>query len=142
MHELAIATSLIEQVTARAQALGAVKVKTVTIKVGEYSGVCTESLLFAYEPLAEGTLLEGSQLIIQTAPFILYCPQCQKQWHPAQFRRSCEQCSSRAVEIVSGRELDLVNMEVTYTTKTEIEGLPNAAASSALEAANGDKNYV
>ena len=114
MHELAIAESLIEQVAAKAQKLGAQGVKSVTIKVGEYSGICTEALSFAYGPLAEGTLLENSQLIIQASPFVLYCPHCQKQWHPAEFRRSCEYCHSLEVKIISGRELDLVSMEVAY----------------------------
>ena len=114
MHELAIAESLIEQVSSQAQERGAKAVKSVTIKIGEYSGVCTEALTFAYAPLAEGTILEGSQLIIESSPFILYCPHCKKQWHPAQFRRSCEQCQSLDVQIISGRELNLVNMEVVY----------------------------
>ena len=119
MHELAIAESLIEQVSAKAQAMGVKAVKSVTIKVGEYSGVCTEALSFAYGPLAEGTLLENSQLILQNSPFILYCPRCKKQWHPTQFRRSCEQCQSLEVKIISGRELDLVSMEVIYPSAQE-----------------------
>jgi len=112
MHELGIATAIIEQVSAQAKKYKASAVKSVTIKVGTYSGVCTESLEFVYGPLAEDTLLENSQLIIQMSPFKIYCPHCQQTFAPAQFRRSCEVCGSTDVEIISGRELDLVSMEI------------------------------
>ena len=146
MHELGIASALIEQVQERAQKLGATAVKSVTIKVGVYSGVCVESLEFAYGPLAEDTLLANSKLIVQTSPFVIYCPHCQQQFRPTQFRRTCEQCQARDVTILTGRELDLVSMEIITPSATVVSSLaghhPSQTSFSQSSVHNQDKNYV
>ena len=48
MHELAIAQSIVEAVEAKASECNAARVKTVRLKIGEASGVVTDSLTFCF----------------------------------------------------------------------------------------------
>jgi len=40
------------------------------------SGVVKESLLFSYDLACEGTLLKGSNLVIEEIPVMVYYPTC------------------------------------------------------------------
>ena len=40
------------------------------------SGVVKEALLFSYDLACEGTLLEGSSLVIEEIPVMVHCPTC------------------------------------------------------------------
>ncbi len=60
MHELAIAQSIVEAVEAKASECNAVHVKGVRLKIGEASGVVTDSLTFCFEMMvASQTLLHS-----------------------------------------------------------------------------------
>ncbi len=65
MHELSIAVSMVEMAAEEAARRNAVKVCAIHLKLGRLSGVVKDALLFSYEVACEGTLLEGSQLIIE-----------------------------------------------------------------------------
>ena len=77
MHELSIAMSIIEGATEEARRHGAVKVSAVHLKLGPLSGVAKEALLFSYELACEGTALEGSHLVVEDVPAIVFCPSCE-----------------------------------------------------------------
>ena len=65
MHELAIAQSIVEAVEAKASECNAAHVKTVRLKIGEASGVVTDSLTFCFEMLVSlDPTLAGAQLLI------------------------------------------------------------------------------
>ncbi len=113
MHELSIALSMIEQVIEESEARGGLEVEAVHLKLGVFSGVDKNALLFAYELACEGTALEGSRLEITTVPLLIYCPQCKQQrTPPSVYELCCPECLVPAQDIVTGREIEVESLEV------------------------------
>lgn len=68
MHELSLISSLLEMVAESAAAHGLSRVSKVEVRVGGWSGVCPESLSFAFEVLAHGALWRGAVLELSIVP--------------------------------------------------------------------------
>ncbi len=112
MHELAIAQSIVEAVEAKASECNAVHVKGVRLKIGEASGVVTDSLTFCFEMMASlDPTLAGAQLLIDTMPHCAYCRHCACEFSVTNFVAQCPTCKEWSNEIVSGTELQLLEME-------------------------------
>jgi hydrogenase nickel incorporation protein HypA/HybF len=65
MHEVGIAAEVLEAVRAEAVKYPNTRVCKVGVRVGEWSGVDTESLRFCLEALRAGTELEPAQVEIE-----------------------------------------------------------------------------
>ncbi len=112
MHELSIAISLIDAAQEEA-AKRKVKVTGVCIKLGSLSGVVKEALLASYEMAVCETPLEGSRLVVEDVPVMVRCATCQgdRPIRSLQFF-CCDECGAPASEIVQGKELELVALEI------------------------------
>ena len=112
MHELAIAQSIVEAVEAKASECNAAHVKAVRLKIGEASGVVTDSLTFCFEMLVSlDPTLVGAQLLIDTKPHRAYCQYCAREFSVTNFVAQCPTCKEWSNEIVSGTELQILEME-------------------------------
>ncbi len=112
MHELSIAMSLLE-VAAEEAAKHCGNVVAVHVQVGRLSGVVNEALALAWDAARMGTALERAELVIEEVPVAAYCPVCasdQDVVSPQWLR--CVRCGAAVGQIVRGRELDLVALEV------------------------------
>lgn len=67
MHEMGIASSVIEAVRAEAARRPGARVTKVGMRIGELSGVDRESLTFCFEALVKDTELESAVLAIEDA---------------------------------------------------------------------------
>ena len=113
MHELSIAISMIDQVTEEAASRGGLSVEAVYMRLGVFAGVDKAALLFAYELACEGSVLEGSRLVIETIPLVIYCAACQKdRTPPSVYQLSCPECGTPGQKIVSGREIEVASLEI------------------------------
>ena len=113
MHELSIAMSMVEMAEEEATRRGGVKVFALHLKLGQLSGVVIDALVFSYEIACQGTTLEGSQLIIEEIPVVVYCPNCQAETLLASLQRFCCGTSGTLTpEVVRGKELEVVAMEI------------------------------
>jgi hydrogenase nickel incorporation protein HypA/HybF len=114
MHELSIALSMIDQIAEEATSRGGLDVQAVHMRLGVFAGVDKDALLFAYELACEGTLLQGSRLIIETVPLLVYCPLCQQERTPPSiYEICCPECLAPTPEILTGREMEVASLEVT-----------------------------
>ncbi|MDB1088538.1 hydrogenase maturation nickel metallochaperone HypA [Streptomyces sp. ACA25] len=115
MHELSIAVAVIERAEDTAREHGATGVESVRLRVGALAGVVAESLRFAFEVAREDTALHGARLLIEEVPARARCTAC-----PAEFAVGtppelwCPRCDSPATELLSGRELELTEVDLTY----------------------------
>jgi hydrogenase nickel incorporation protein HypA/HybF len=113
MHELSIAISVVEMAEQEARRRGGVHVSTVHLKLGPLSGVVKEALLFSYGVSCEGTMLEGSQLVIEEAPVVVYCENCEAERSLSSIQAFfCPVCSTPAPKVIRGQELELVAMDI------------------------------
>ena len=113
MHELSIAMSIVEMAEEEADQRGGARVNAVYLKLGALAGVVKEALLSSYELACEGTGLQGSRLVIEEIPIVVYCPKCLAprtldsiQWFACPDRRS------PVSEVIHGRELQVVALEI------------------------------
>jgi len=112
MHELSIATSIVDAVLDEAQQRGA-RVTAVHLRLGAISGVVKDSLLFSYEVACQDTPLAGSQLIVEELPVVVFCPRCkQRQTLPSVQSFLCPECGAPAGEVLQGRELQVFALEI------------------------------
>ena len=113
MHELSIAISLIEAAQEEMVKHHAASVTAVHLRVGALAGVEKDALLFSFGLAAEGTPLEGSQLIIEDVPVMVYCAACGVR-RPIRSLQSfcCAACGAPAGEVVQGRELEVTALEI------------------------------
>ena len=113
MHELSIAISMIDQITEESESRSGLAVEAVHLKLGIFSGVDKEALLFAYQLACEGSPLEGSRLVIESIPLVIYCDACQKdRTPPSVYELSCPECGTPGQRIVTGREIEVASLEV------------------------------
>ena len=90
-----------------------VKVSAVHLKLGQLSGVVKEALLSSYEMACLDTPLQGSKLLIQEVPVVVYCPKCDAQRTLSSVQWfCCSECGTAAGEVVQGKEMEVVALEV------------------------------
>lgn len=128
MHELSIATRLVELATEAVRAADEHRaIEGVRIRVGAISGVVTEALEFCWEVAAEGTPCEGSRLEIESVPARVHCPSCGIDSilePPHRFR--CSRCDQPTGEVIAGRELDLVSLELAADPPTPLTAVESS----------------
>lgn len=113
MHELSLATAMVRQVQEILEREQAEKVISITVVIGDLSGVSREAFGFCFPAAAQGSALEGAVLHIQAAPIQLYCQECEKDSQPEEpYLLYCGKCQSGNVTLVAGRECIIQSLEV------------------------------
>ena len=112
MHELSIATDLVNTAIKTAMDNNAKKVISVTVEAGELAMVNPEQLEFMFNILNEDNMLKGSKLKIEPVPAVGECPNCgYKGPIEDRFACACPKCSM-TLKIIAGRDICLKNMEL------------------------------
>jgi hydrogenase nickel incorporation protein HypA/HybF len=117
MHELSIALALVEQAEAIALREGAARLASITVTVGELSGVNPEALELAFPVAAENSLAREARLIIETVPARARCRACGQESSPGFPFPACGQCGSPDLEISAGQELLIKTLELDIPDK-------------------------
>jgi hydrogenase nickel incorporation protein HypA/HybF len=113
MHEFGIAQALLETVTNRLAETRATRVASIRLHIGILAGVEQEALTFAFSALAEDTPAEGAQLLIEKIPLRCYCSTCDAIFEAKPFAYKCPACGAPSADIRTGKEMNLIAMEVT-----------------------------
>ena len=112
MHELSIAMSIVDAAVEESRERG-VKVSAVHLRLGALSGVVKDALLFSYEVACQDTELQGSQLIVEEVPVVIFCPQCQREQTLISMQSfCCPQCGRPSMEVRRGKELEVFALEL------------------------------
>ncbi len=115
MHELALARNMIEIVQQYAREHGADPVKTISIRLGELSAM-SRALHFCFGAASRGTLCEGATLHIEEIPLTVYCPGCDENKLPmGRYSFRCMDCGIPTPKIITGKEMELVSIELTQS---------------------------
>jgi len=113
MHEMGIALQIIDIATASIPPdMQSARVERVNLKIGRLAAVVADSLRFCFEIVAKDTPLAGAELAIEETPVVARCKACDARWTIAEPVFTCQACQSGALEILSGRELDIVSIEI------------------------------
>jgi len=112
VHELSVAQSIVETAVEEAQAHGASRVVGINLQLGRMSGVQREPLEFGFEISSKGTAAEGATLKITEIPLTIRCRSCGAESGVEAWEFICRVCESGDVEILTGRELAIVSLDV------------------------------
>jgi hydrogenase nickel incorporation protein HypA/HybF len=113
MHEMGLALQIVEIAKASLPAeLAEARVQRVNLKVGKMAAVVPESLRFCFEVITRNTALEGAELYMEEVPVVARCRACGHEWTLSGPVFRCPACDSGNIEMLSGRELDIVSIEV------------------------------
>ncbi|MGE2734104.1 hydrogenase maturation nickel metallochaperone HypA [Mycolicibacterium vaccae] len=108
MHEMALTQSVVEAVCGHAAGR---RVHSVKLQIGALCAVIPESMEFCFDLATEGTLADGAHLDIEVTPARAHCRTCDTDFEPPDLILLCP-CGSADVQILAGRDLRILSMEV------------------------------
>lgn len=124
MHELSIAMSIIEMAEEEAADHGDARITAVHLKLGALSGVVKAALISAYEMAREATPLQAAPLVIEEVPIMVFCSTCQAQRPVSSIQLfCCAECGTPTSEIVQGREIEVVALEISQENEEWAQNL-------------------
>ena len=94
MHEVSLMQDTVIIATRQAREAGAQRIHRVAMKVGALSGAVPETLEFAFEIVAKGTIAEGATLDIERVPVRASVPRVP--------RNSSRRISSASARVAAG----------------------------------------
>ena len=113
MHELSIASAVVESVLEYLAAHEVKRLLTVRLAVGELSHVEADQLRFCYMAITRETVMENSTLEIENVAAVVNCPRCSYRGRPKYWENAlsaapiptleCPDCQG-AVEPVEGND--------------------------------------
>ena len=113
MHELSVARDMVALIELQLAGAAPVRVTKVLLRVGPLSGVVPQALRFAYDAAVAGTSLAGSILQIDEVAPAVFCGRCGAERPLASVQRlRCPVCDAPTPDVVRGRELEVVSVEV------------------------------
>lgn len=111
MHELGIATSILEAVERESKKHAGSQFTAVGLRIGEVAGVDVDALQFGWEAITKDTQWESLKLAIESVPRRNKCKNCREEFAVKDYDIQCPKCGSFATENVSGDELDIAYIE-------------------------------
>ena len=113
MHEMSYMIKFINMAEEAAAKQPEARISSISVKVGEMTGVLPEYLEKYFPEAAAGTRCEGASLHIESVPVTVRCNSCGNIYHPCrQNDYRCPECNSIEAEYQNGRELELSSIEL------------------------------
>ena len=111
MHEVSIAQGLLKILQEECEKNGVSRVTRVQLRIGTLTACVPDSLTFAFETVSQGTVAMGAELDIEVVPAKGRCAKCDIDFDVDEVMFLCPQCGGVAVEIISGKELQVAAIE-------------------------------
>jgi hydrogenase nickel incorporation protein HypA/HybF len=112
MHELALASSVVEIVEEQARAQGFKRVRVVRLEVGKLAGVEPEAMRFCFDAATRGTVAGGARLEIIEPPGAAWCLPCERPIEIDALGAPCPHCGRYQLQVTGGIELRVRELEV------------------------------
>ena len=109
MHEMALTQSVVDAVCEHAAGR---RVHSVKVEVGALCAVVPDSMQFCFDLATEGTVADGARLDLNVRPGTARCRSCGEQFQLTDLILLCP-CGSADVEVLAGRDLRILSMEVS-----------------------------
>jgi hydrogenase nickel incorporation protein HypA/HybF len=110
MHELSIATNVIEFAEEFAREHQTTKINRIELEVGLLSGIVIDSLKFALKFSVKKTVLEHAEIVITVIPGKAKCGNCNTVFDLVDWSTACPACKSTDFGIIDGKELQITSI--------------------------------
>lgn len=111
MHELRIATDLVEMIEGYAAEAGLGAVTRVNVSFGQFIQIVPDLFVTAFREAATGTAAAGAEIDIEIIAAELRCSGCGSLYIPSEDLKGCSVCGSSEIDIVHGKELFIKSIE-------------------------------
>ncbi len=120
MHELGIVTHVIRTLEEVAEENNVVKIGSVTLSVGEVSGVVPEQMIDCWNYFKVRTpLVQDAELILETVPAVTYCTACRETYETLRYGKTCPYCGSGETYLLRGSEFSIKEIEAEQGPSAE-----------------------
>ena len=118
MHEFAVTKSILAIVLEKAREVKAGKITKIDLLVGRLTGYIPEQIQLQFDILCRNTEAAGASLIFHQPPAKLNCRKCGLGYTSDSSIIMCPECHTMEIDIISGTELYVENMEVEESELT------------------------
>ncbi len=101
-----------KQILEKAKNSNAKKITSITLVLGELSGLQEESIRMYFNNLSKENILEGTKLIIKPVKSKLKCKDCGNVFEHKKSNFSCPKCRGLGILTNSGKEFYIDNIEI------------------------------
>lgn len=112
MHEIGIVRQIVRTVTDFARENGIEKIAEIVVDCGELSLVVPKYLQDIYPVVTEGTILEGTKLLVNEIPGMAECDQCDEIFNVVEHKGFCPVCGSFEKTVLSGQDFGIREIHV------------------------------
>lgn len=120
MHELAMATSMVEAIIDTAEKNDAIKITQAVLDVGELTMLNPEQLRFMMNVIREDTIFEDAEIIINMIPIEIECDKCgfkgksktDENMDHLMAVAKCPKCDNTRINIIEGRECSIKTIKI------------------------------
>lgn len=120
MHEASIAQGILDIVAQYIPHDRAHAVTDVRVRVGDMAGVVPASLEFCFEAIVLGTPYRSARLVLERVPVAVACDACGARIETDDRTFHCPACHSPRIELVSGTDLQVVDIEIDDVLLAEV----------------------
>ncbi len=113
MHELGTVFYVLDRVEELCRENDLTEVGSVTLEVGEVSGIIPEYLVDCWKWAVKKRppALQNAELKIETLKAVTFCEDCQKTYPTLQYAKICPYCKSERTYLVTGNEYNIKEIE-------------------------------
>lgn len=112
MHEMALATSVLQIVEDTARRHGADRVSAVRLEIGRLSHVEPEALRFSFDVVTRDSLADGARLEIVVVAGAAWCMRCSDSVALGQLGDPCPCCGSYQLQVTGGNKMRVQDIEI------------------------------
>ncbi|MBM3235209.1 hydrogenase maturation nickel metallochaperone HypA [Candidatus Poribacteria bacterium] len=111
MHEMSIVESILATVLKEAEKYQVHKVNSIQLKVGKLWQIIPDTLQFCYSVATQGTIAEGSEMVMVQTPIVAKCKRCRGRFEVENYFFICPDCQVADAEVIAGDELIIETIE-------------------------------
>lgn len=120
MHELGIVFHIIRSVEGVARENSLRRVSSVTLELGEVSGVIPSYLIDCWDwACAKSDLMRGAELVVEEVPAVTYCEACGSTYGTVEHGRICPHCGSERTYLIQGDETTIKEIATPDEERSE-----------------------
>jgi len=112
MHEMSIVEGIRSVIDDAARDQGFDKVTRVRLEIGRFAGVEKDALFFAWDAVMNGSVAEGSELVVIDLPGKAMCYDCAEEVEIADRLDPCPKCGGAKLLAQGGDEMRIKDLEV------------------------------
>jgi hydrogenase nickel incorporation protein HypA/HybF len=112
MHELGLAQQSLDVALRIARQQQARRIIAFELRIGDWSGVVAEALVYALATISKGTIAEGADIRWHRVCPAVRCVACMCEYTVGAYDYICPVCGAENFDLCRGQEMELLTIEV------------------------------